>query len=44
MYNNRHAEGITVGPNGILYISEHGDKSDHEINALRAGGTTVGPK
>jgi PQQ-dependent dehydrogenase (s-GDH family) len=27
-----------VGPNGKLYISEHGEKSDDEVNRLQGGG------
>lgn len=37
-YGHRNAQGITVGNNGVLYISEHGDKSDDEVNRLQAGG------
>ena len=37
-YGHRNAQGLTVGPNGHLYISEHGDNSDDEINLLQAGG------
>ncbi|HJY15298.1 MAG TPA: glucose/sorbosone family PQQ-dependent dehydrogenase, partial [Nitrososphaeraceae archaeon] len=37
-YGHRNAQGIAVGPSGDLYISEHGDKSDDELNLLQAGG------
>jgi PQQ-dependent dehydrogenase (s-GDH family) len=37
-YGHRNAQGIAVGPNGDLYIAEHGDNSDDEINRLQAGG------
>jgi PQQ-dependent dehydrogenase (s-GDH family) len=37
-YGHRNAQGIAIGPNGVLYISEHGDKSDDEVNRLQAGG------
>jgi PQQ-dependent dehydrogenase (s-GDH family) len=37
-YGHRNAQGIAVDPNGNLYISEHGDKSDDEVNRLQAGG------
>ena len=37
-YGHRNAQGIAVGPNGDLYIAEHGDKSDDELNRLQAGG------
>ena len=38
-YGLRNAQGIAVGPDGnSLYISEHGDKSDDEVNRLQSGG------
>ena len=37
-YGHRNAQGLTVGPNGDLYVSEHGDNSDDEVNRLVAGG------
>ena len=37
-YGHRNAQGIEVGPNGDIYIAEHGDNSDDEINRLVAGG------
>jgi PQQ-dependent dehydrogenase (s-GDH family) len=37
-YGHCNPQGIEVGPNGYLYISEHGDKSDDEFNRLQAGG------
>src|SRR5688500_17299410 len=37
-YGHRNAQGIAVGPNSDLYISEHSDKSDDEVNRLQAGG------
>jgi PQQ-dependent dehydrogenase (s-GDH family) len=37
-YGHRNAQGIAVGENGLLYVSEHGDKSDDEFNRLQAGG------
>ncbi|ALI35393.1 Quinoprotein glucose dehydrogenase B precursor [Candidatus Nitrosocosmicus oleophilus] len=37
-YGHRNAQGITVGPTGDIYISEHGDNSDDEVNRLVAGG------
>ena len=37
-YGHRNAQGIAVGPNGDLYVAEHGDNSDDEINRLQAGG------
>ena len=37
-YGHRNAQGIAVGPNGDIYVSEHGDNSDDEVNHLQAGG------
>jgi PQQ-dependent dehydrogenase (s-GDH family) len=37
-YGHRNAQGIAMGPNGDFYISEHGEKSDDEVNRLQAGG------
>lgn len=37
-YGHRNAQGITVGPTGDIYVAEHGDNSDDEINRLVAGG------
>ncbi|HKU48372.1 MAG TPA: glucose/sorbosone family PQQ-dependent dehydrogenase [Nitrososphaera sp.] len=37
-YGHRNAQGISVGPGGVLYSVEHGDKSDDEFNRLEAGG------
>jgi len=37
-YGHRNAQGIEVGPNGDIYVAEHGDNSDDEINRLIAGG------
>ena len=37
-YGHRNAQGITVGPTGDIYVAEHGDNSDDELNRLVAGG------
>lgn len=37
-YGHRNHQGIAAGPNGDLYVSEHGDRSDDELNHLQAGG------
>jgi PQQ-dependent dehydrogenase (s-GDH family) len=37
-YGHRNPQGIAVGPIGDLFVAEHGDKSDDEINHLIAGG------
>lgn len=36
-YGHRNAQGIVFGSNGMLYSSEHGDKTDDEINIITAG-------
>lgn len=36
-YGHRNAQGIVFGSNGILYASEHGDKTDDEINIISSG-------
>ena len=36
-YGHRNPQGIDFGPDGTLYESEHGPKTDDEINILRAG-------
>jgi PQQ-dependent dehydrogenase (s-GDH family) len=37
-YGHRNPQGITVGADGQLYTSDHGPKTDDEVNVLRAGG------
>jgi PQQ-dependent dehydrogenase (s-GDH family) len=36
-YGHRNHQGIALGPNGDLYVVEHGDKSDDEFNHLVEG-------
>lgn len=36
-YGHRNAQGLVFGKNGKLYSSEHGPKSDDEINILESG-------
>jgi PQQ-dependent dehydrogenase (s-GDH family) len=36
-YGHRNAQGIVFGPDGKLYASEQGPKTDDEINLLSAG-------
>lgn len=46
-YGHRNAQGITwgsVGGTWRLYSSEHGDKSDDEVNIIQAGGNYGWPK
>ena len=37
-YGHRNPQGLTVGPDGALYTSDHGPKTDDEVNVLAAGG------
>jgi PQQ-dependent dehydrogenase (s-GDH family) len=37
-YGHRNHQGLTSGPDGNLYASEHGPNSDDEVNRLQAGG------
>jgi len=37
-YGHRNPQGLTLGAGGALYTSDHGPKSDDEVNVLRAGG------
>ena len=36
-YGHRNPQGIDFGPDGTLYSSEQGPKTDDEVNILRAG-------
>jgi PQQ-dependent dehydrogenase (s-GDH family) len=36
-YGHRNPQGIDFGPDGTLYESEHGPKTDDEINILKGG-------
>ncbi len=37
-YGHRNPQGLAFAPDGTLYDSEHGPKSDDEVNVLKAGG------
>jgi PQQ-dependent dehydrogenase (s-GDH family) len=37
-YGHRNPQGLSVGPGGALYTTDHGPKSDDEVNVLAAGG------
>ena len=37
-YGHRNPQGLDFGPDGTLYSSEQGPKSDDEVNILRKGG------
>jgi PQQ-dependent dehydrogenase (s-GDH family) len=37
-YGHRNPQGLEVGPNGDLYVAEHGPSSDDEVSRLQAGG------
>jgi PQQ-dependent dehydrogenase (s-GDH family) len=36
-YGHRNPQGLVFGPRGILYSSEHGPKTDDEINIIHKG-------
>ncbi|ESU29130.1 quinoprotein glucose dehydrogenase [Flavobacterium limnosediminis JC2902] len=36
-YGHRNAQGLVFGSNGKLYASEHGPKSDDELNTIESG-------
>jgi PQQ-dependent dehydrogenase (s-GDH family) len=36
-YGHRNPQGIDFGPDGTLYETEHGPKTDDEVNILKAG-------
>lgn len=37
-YGHRNPQGLAVGPGGVLFATDHGPKSDDEVNVLVAGG------
>ncbi len=37
-YGHRNMQGIDFGPDGTLYATEHGPKTDDEVNILTSGG------
>ena len=41
-YGHLNAQGITAGPNGNLYVAEHGDKSDDECIVPNLEATMAG--
>jgi glucose/arabinose dehydrogenase len=36
-YGHRNCQGLAVGPNGIIYASEHGQNNSDEFNIIEAG-------
>ena len=36
-FGHRNAQGLCLGPNGIIYSSEHGPNTDDELNILVSG-------
>ena len=36
-WGHRNAQGLTMGPNGVIYSSEHGPSNDDELNVLVSG-------
>jgi PQQ-dependent dehydrogenase (s-GDH family) len=43
-YGHRNPQGLVVTPEGTVYSSEQGPKSDDELNILRAGGNYGWPR
>jgi PQQ-dependent dehydrogenase (s-GDH family) len=43
-YGHRNAQGLVIAPDGRVYSSEQGPKSDDELNLLRAGGNYGWPR
>ncbi len=41
---HRNAQGLVFGPDGTIYASEHGPKTDDEINVIEAGGNYGWPQ
>jgi hypothetical protein len=41
---NRNSQGLALGPNGIVYASEHGQNSNDEFNVVVAGGNYGWPQ
>ena len=41
---NRNSQGLALGPNGIIYASEHGQNSNDEFNIVEAGGNYGWPQ
>lgn len=37
-YGHRNPQGLDIGANGVIYSSEHGPKTDDEVNVLTSGG------
>lgn len=37
-YGLRNPQGLSFGPSGLLYASEHGPSTDDELDLIRAGG------
>ncbi|WIY52793.1 PQQ-dependent sugar dehydrogenase [Devosia sp. YIM 151766] len=37
-YGHRNPQGIDFGPDGTIYVSEHGPDTDDELNVLQPGG------
>lgn len=36
-YGHRNPQGLAFGPGGLLYVSEHGPKTDDEVNLIKPG-------
>ncbi len=36
-YGHRNPQGLALGPNGVIYSSEHGQSNDDEVNIIEPG-------
>jgi len=43
-YGHRNVQGLVFGPDNLLYASEHGPKTDDELNLVHAGGNYGWPQ
>jgi PQQ-dependent dehydrogenase (s-GDH family) len=43
-YGHRNVQGLVFGPDNRLYASEHGPKTDDELNLVRSGGNYGWPQ
>lgn len=43
-YGHRNAQGLDFGPDGTLYATDHGPKTDDEVNVLVKGGNYGWPR
>ncbi|MFZ8835439.1 MAG: PQQ-dependent sugar dehydrogenase [Flavobacteriales bacterium] len=43
-FGNRNSQGLALGPNGLIYASEHGQNSNDEFNLIQPGGNYGWPQ